>query len=82
MAEVIMTQTGDGERVIEPEGSARIFIRRRDPFGFWYVVFERGQTPESLSSAYTSNTYAKAAVEDYLRNSPVRTRAAKKATAE
>lgn len=72
-----MIQTGDGERVIEPEGSAKIFIRRRDPYGFWYVTFERGVTPESLSSAFTSNAYAKAAVEDYLEKSTVRKRLAK-----
>lgn len=75
-----MVQTGDGERVIEPEGSAKIFIRRRDPYGFWYIVFERGQTPESLSSAYTSNAYAKAAVEDYLSKNAARKRMAKNAT--
>jgi hypothetical protein len=77
MAEVVMIQTGDGERVIEPEGSAKIYIRRRDPYGFWYIVFERGQTPEFLSNAYTSNQLAKAAVEQYLDNSAVRKRAAK-----
>lgn len=75
MAEMI--NSGDGERIIIPEGSARIFLRRRDPYGFWYIVFERGQTPESLSTAYTTNQLAKAAVEKYLEQSPVRKKAAK-----
>lgn len=77
MAEVI-NQGVENERLMEPEGSAKIYLRRRNPFGFWYVQFERGVTPESLSSAFTTIDMAKQAVNAYLNNSPVRKRAASK----
>ena len=73
-----LTKTGDGERLIEPEGSGKIFIRRRDPFGFWHVSFEKGPIPDSLSSAYTTIPQALDAVETYLANSSARKRAAVK----
>lgn len=69
MAQVTIERTGDGERVIQPEGSAKIFLRRKDPFGFWYVSFEKGVVPTSLSSAFTTVMSAASAVENYLDNS-------------
>lgn len=75
MAEVI--HIGNNERLIKPEGSAGIYLRRKDPYGFWYIHFERGVVPEDLSNAYTTLPLAQAAVEHYLENSSVRKRAAK-----
>lgn len=73
---LVVTKTGDGERFIQPEGSAKIFLRRKDPFGFWYVSFEKGVTPDSLGSAYTTVLAAEAAIENYLMNSYTRKKAA------
>lgn len=67
---------GDNERVVEPEGSAKIFLRRKDPYGFWYISFERGPVPESLSDAYTTIMQASQAIDRYLINSAARKRAA------
>jgi hypothetical protein len=78
MAQVIYV--GDNERVIEPEGSAKIFLKRRDPYGFWYVVFERGVVPDSLSSAFTTVLAANQAVDRYLETSSVRKRLANSKT--
>lgn len=75
MAEIV--HSSNNERVIKPEGSANIYLRRRDPYGFWYVSFEKGATPASLSDAFTTLPLAKAAVEAYLSKSPVRLKAAK-----
>lgn len=43
-----------------------IYTEARDPFGFWYVSFKRGQVPETLSGAFTNITLATKAVEKYL----------------
>lgn len=71
---------GDNQRVIQPEGSSKIFLNRKDPYGFWYISFERGELPDSLKDAYTTIQMAAHAVDQYLLVSPARKRLAKNAT--
>jgi len=52
-------------RTIETNG-AKIFLNCKDPFGFWFVSFERGELPDVLSGAFSSAELATSAVTTYL----------------
>lgn len=58
-------------RVIETNG-AKIFLTRKDPFGFWYVSFEKGEVPMTIAGAYTSAGLAEADVTVYLNEHKTR----------
>ena len=60
-------ETAENQRVIETNG-AKIFLNRKDPFGFWYIKFERGEMPDILTGAYTSAELAIADINKYLDN--------------
>ena len=47
-------------------GNNKLRVKRGDPFGFWFISFERGQIPEKLSGAYTGAEEAIKAVKAYL----------------
>ena len=49
-------------------GNNKIVIEKKDPFGFWYVHFEKGRVPEHLGGQYTSHLYAEQAVHAYLKD--------------
>ena len=44
----------------------KIFIKREDPYGLWYINYEKGQIPEHLRGAYTSPSQAETALYHYL----------------
>lgn len=54
------------QRTLTLEGGNAVNITSRDPYGFWYISWERGQLPETLRGAYTSFTEAERAVLVYL----------------
>ena len=60
-----MTDQVENQRTIETNG-AKIFINRKDPFGLWYIAFERGELPEWLKGAYTSVERATADINVYI----------------
>ena len=64
-------ETSENSRVVETNG-AKIFLNRKDPYGFWYVKFERGEVPEVLSGAYTSAELAMSAINKYLEEHKTR----------
>lgn len=39
---------------VVPYGKNKIRVERKDPYGFWYVSFERGSPPERLKGSYTT----------------------------
>lgn len=43
-------------------------VESRDPYGFWYVNWGRGQLPDELKGTYTNAEYALRAVQAYLGN--------------
>jgi hypothetical protein len=53
-------------RTLSVEGGNAINISSVDPYGFWYVSWERGQLPEKLKGAYTTFSEAEKAVRTYL----------------
>ena len=57
--------TAENIRTIETNG-AKIFLTRKDPYGFWSISFEHGQLPEQLTGSYTSAELAAADVDKYL----------------
>lgn len=61
----------ENQRTIETNGS-NINLVRKDPFGFWFVSFERGIVPEKLQSAFTSLDAASTAINNYLDNHKTR----------
>lgn len=68
----------ENERILHVDGSANIVLNRKDPYGFWYVSFERGTIPESLNQAYTAIDRAYDAVQNYLNENGRRQRAAER----
>ncbi len=55
-------------RVLDLDNGNKIRVTREDPFGFWYVSYEKGQIPEHLKGSYTSFDEAKKAINSYLTN--------------
>ena len=58
-------------KTIETNG-AKIFLKCTDPYGFWYVSFEKGPVPEKLAGAYTSSDNAQVAINSYLEQHSTR----------
>lgn len=61
--------------LVQPEPNVRSLVldnnklnlKREDPFGFIYISFERGQTPDRLKGAYTSFEEAAKQAKLYLQ---------------
>jgi hypothetical protein len=62
---------GENQRLVETTG-ANINLTRKDPFGFWFISFDKGAVPEKLTSAYTSLDQASIAIANYLDMSKTR----------
>ena len=58
-------RTRENERTLQVGGS-KIYLRRQDPFGFWYVSFERGAVPAILDQAFTTLDFAYATIDTYI----------------
>lgn len=56
------------KRSLTLENGNKIYFERKDPYGFWYIHYDKGQMPEKLRGAYTSYDRAKLAVDSYLAN--------------
>lgn len=67
--------TGENERTVHT-GSAKIYLRRKDPYGFWFVSFERGEIPAYLDQAFTSIDRAYEALENYMNTNKHRAKIA------
>lgn len=61
----------ENKRTIQ-NGSAKIFLNRTDPYGFWHVQFERGAIPETLNQAFTTLDRAYEAIQVYFNNNASR----------
>jgi hypothetical protein len=58
-------QPEENVRVLEV-GKNKLYLRRKDPFGFIYINWERGELPDMLKGAYTSYDEAKKKIANYL----------------
>lgn len=76
--EFTVEHTRENEREITSPGSSKIILRRKDPYGFWYISFERGQIPASLNQAFTAIDRAYEAVQNYLNENANRIRQAER----
>jgi len=47
-------------------GNNKIYMKRKDPYGFVYINFDKGQIPEELKGSFTDFEMAKRAVSNYL----------------
>lgn len=47
-------------------GGNKLIAERLDPYGFWYIHFERGVTPKMLTGAWTTKDRAQAAIQNYM----------------
>jgi hypothetical protein len=59
------TQPEPNVRSIEV-GKNKLLLKRKDPYGYVYINFERGELPEILKGAYPSFDEAVKKVEIYL----------------
>ncbi len=67
MAAMLSQINRDGRyRMLELDNN-KIHFRATDPYGHWYVNFDKGQMPEYLRDAYTSFYEAEKAVRAYLK---------------
>lgn len=46
----------------------KYIVELRDPYGFWHIHMEKGQTPAELQGAYTTFDKAETAVKLYVEN--------------
>lgn len=44
-----------------------VHVRAEDPYGFWYITFEKGKPPEELRGSYTSFDLALRDVNIWLK---------------
>lgn len=56
------------QRVINTKYGVQIKLERRDPYGFIYVVWHDGRTPNALSGAYSDFMLARQAVNNYINS--------------
>lgn len=47
-------------------GNNKLHLKKEDPYGLWYIHFEKGQIPAHLKGAYTSFWEGEKAVKVYL----------------
>ena len=55
-------------RFIHLDNGRSFKLERRDPFGFVYVVWDKGPTPAVISGSYTDFAQADRAVRLYIAN--------------
>jgi hypothetical protein len=48
-------------------GSNKLHVEQKDPYGFWYIHFDKGQLPKMLEGAYTSFETALKTIELYVQ---------------
>jgi hypothetical protein len=66
-----LVETDENIRSI-PVGKNVLHAKRKDPYGFWTIHFERGSVPEELKGTYTSFSECWKKIECYLnRKIPV-----------
>jgi hypothetical protein len=44
-----------------------IYVKREDPYGFWFISFKMGTVPEDMKQAFTTFAKAKEVVDNYLK---------------
>src|SRR5438552_3299397 len=52
-------------RKLTLEDGSLLFIRRKDPFGFWVINYEKGVIPKEMQGSYTSFDVALKAVMNW-----------------
>lgn len=62
-------EMSDNKRTLTLDNN-KIHFDRKDPYGLWYIHYDKGQVPATLQGAYTSFDRALADVEVYLANKP------------
>lgn len=60
-------QPEENVRVVEV-GKNKLFLKRKDPYGFIYINYERGELPADLQGAFSSFDEARKRIDAYLRN--------------
>jgi hypothetical protein len=53
------------QRIVSVAGKSFKF-QRRDPYGFWYIVPNKGRLPDELDQSFTTPTEAQKALEIYI----------------
>lgn len=72
-------QSEENKRTFELKSGNKVVVTRRDPFGLWYISFDKGAVPKSLSGSYTTfalalrdiNTWADANDKSFGKPDPI-----------
>lgn len=72
-----VVDSAENKRVIQ-NGGAKVILTRQDPYGFWYITFERGAIPASLDQAFTTLDRAYEAIQIYFNTNATRVEAAER----
>lgn len=55
-------------RLVYTKSGRKLKLERRDPFGFVFIVWDNGITPNALQSAFTDFDQARQALANYIAN--------------
>jgi hypothetical protein len=61
-----ISQPKENERLITLITGNVVRIRREDPYGYWYVSYEKGPIPKGLEGAFTTVNMAIRMVQRFL----------------
>lgn len=70
-------EMSENKRSMTLDNGNKINFTRKDPYGFWFISYEKGQVPESLQGAYTSYDRALVDVKGYLTQKQLEKKTAK-----
>lgn len=59
------------QRIVHTRFGLDIKLERRDPYGFVYIVWHKGPTPEKISGAYSDFDKARLALNTYLNEDTI-----------
>lgn len=60
----------DKREVLLDNGN-KYHVEQQDPYGFWAVHMDKGQTPDALKGLFTTANKAYTAIQEYVQNNRV-----------
>lgn len=61
-------ESDPNKRTLHLTNGNKVHVERQDPYGFWYVHYDKGPMPDQMTGAYTTYDQAEKAVVSYLKN--------------
>lgn len=67
-----------GTRRVNLTDGRTVTLTTKGPYGFWFIEWEKGPTPDAINGAYTTAEAAYVALEVYLNNNYYNTKTTEK----